>query len=357
MSDANRAIVPLGQRVIVASVNRQFAITEKLVGSIQTAQNLFDVFNVPLDGSFEEAIDKIRPNGLITIAAGRYILEAGVTITKPLRIKGAGRNESIIESSVAGTILCVETDGLFELEHIGIVRTGEQRGDLLSITTSKVHVNSCALVGPGITLIGGGHWFKGIRLAGKTIGIVNDTTVACCLTGIGIEGNAEINVHDSHFKENISGISFSDHAIGTAENNICSRNIGSGIIVRGISEVLLIGNSCKENANYGIFFQPSATGTAKNNICSQNKYTGIYVRAHSTVHLIGNRCEENGSAGISFSEPASGIVEKNICRLNKKKGISIKQVNPSTVFLNNNVCEGNGEWNMNKELADVGIGF
>lgn len=85
MSESSRAIVPLGQRGVVASVDRQFAITEKLVGRIQFAQNLLDVFNVPQDGSFEDAIDKIRPDGLITIAAGRYILEAGVTITHLLQ--------------------------------------------------------------------------------------------------------------------------------------------------------------------------------------------------------------------------------------------------------------------------------
>ena len=56
MSEDNRAIVPLGLRGVVASVNRQLAITEKLVGKIQSAQDLLDVFNMPQVGRFEDAI-------------------------------------------------------------------------------------------------------------------------------------------------------------------------------------------------------------------------------------------------------------------------------------------------------------
>lgn len=61
MSDDSRAIVPVGQRGVVASVSRQIAITEKVLGRIQTAQNLLDVLNIPQNSSFENvvfAIDK-----------------------------------------------------------------------------------------------------------------------------------------------------------------------------------------------------------------------------------------------------------------------------------------------------------
>jgi hypothetical protein len=80
MSDDSHAIVPLGQRGVVASVSRQIAITEKLLTRIQSVQNLLDVFNVPQDGSFEDTINRIHPDDSITIADGRYVLDVGATI-------------------------------------------------------------------------------------------------------------------------------------------------------------------------------------------------------------------------------------------------------------------------------------
>jgi hypothetical protein len=59
MSENSRAVMSLGQSGIVASIDRQLAITEKLVGSIQSAQRLLDVLKVPQDGSFEDACDAI----------------------------------------------------------------------------------------------------------------------------------------------------------------------------------------------------------------------------------------------------------------------------------------------------------
>src|SRR6185369_10903220 len=183
MSDDSRAIVPVGQRGVVASVSRQIAITEKVLGRIQSVQNLLDVFNVPADGTFEEAVQRVRPDGLITIAAGRYVLDVGITISKPLRIMGAGRDLSVIESSVKGTILSVETDGLFAMEDVGVLRAGEQTGNLLLISAREVVIKFCAVTGNSVH-DEYNNLLSGIRVGSCTAVLVEDTIVTRCDFGI-----------------------------------------------------------------------------------------------------------------------------------------------------------------------------
>lgn len=335
MSDDSRAIVPVGQRGVVASVSRQIAITGKLLGRILSVQNLLDVFNVPQDGSIEDAIIRIRPGGLISIAAGRYILDAGVTITKPLRIKGAGCGATIIESSVKGAILSVETDGLFAMENVGILKTGEHPGDLLSISVREVILKSCALTGNRIQGEVDEAW-GGIRVSDCTSGLVENTSVTRCWHGIIVEGSSKINLHCNCCEGNEhSGILFDDSSsIGLAENNICSRNEGCGIMVFGPSKVNLIGNFCEGNGWNGIAFFGSVIGTAENNICSRNEAHGIGVADQSEANLIGNLCEENKSSGIWFSDSSTGTAEKNQCVGND--GGSIFVAPSASAILKNN---------------------
>jgi hypothetical protein len=147
MSDKNRAIVAVGQRGVVASVTRQVTITEKLISRIQALQAIPDVFYVPQDGSIEEGISRVRPGGLISIGEGRFILDTPVVITKPLRIKGAGKKLTIIASSASEAAVLVNTDGLFHMEHVGIIKTGIQPGILISLASHEVILRSCAFTG------------------------------------------------------------------------------------------------------------------------------------------------------------------------------------------------------------------
>lgn len=337
MSDDNRAIVSVGQRGVVASVSRQIAITEKVLGRIQPDQNLLDVFNVPADGTFEEAVQRVRPGGLITIDAGRYILDVGVIISKPLKIKGMGSDLTVIESSVKGTILSVETDGLFAMENVGVLRAGEQTGNLLSISAREVVMKFCAVTGNSVR---GeyNNYLSGIRVGSSIVVLVEDTIVTCCDFGIVVGKCAEIMLQRNRCEMNRRpGILFSDSATGTAVNNICSRNNHAGILIEEQSVAILIGNHCEGNEVSGIMYYNS-TGTVENNSCNLNWYSGIEVNRQAKVNLIDNRCEQNRYAGISFYASA-GTAENNVCSRNTFYGIAVNQ---SEANLIGNRCEENG---------------
>lgn len=371
MSDNSRAIVPVGQRGVVASVRRQIAITEKLLGRIQSVQNLLDVFNVPQDGSFEEAIIRIRPGGLITIAAGRYILDAGVTINKPLRIMGADRDLTIIASSARGTILAVVTDGLFVMENVGILRTGEHPGGLVSISAREVLLKSCAFTGNRVE----GKkedWWGGLRFADCAVGVVEDSSVTCCLYGIIVERSADIQLQRNSCKNNLQvgillkeqskvqliankceengscGIRFFG-AAGKAEKNICRTNHLGGIQVAN-SKTILSGNCCEENGYCGISLRESSC-KVENNICRFNVMSGILVGYRSKVVLFGNQCIENRRYGIFVTGSVVVKVKNNICKLNITKGI---QVERSKAKLIGNLCEENG--NCGISFSEFAIG-
>lgn len=336
MNETGKQIV-LRRENSLAVVGRQLDIADRLLKERELALQV-DEFHVPADGTFEEAIKLVRPDGLISIAAGRYILEDGVTINKPLRIKGAGQDSTIIESSCSAIIICVNTEGSFAIENISILKSGEHLDDLVMILANNFNMKSCFLTGNSIDTISN-NWWGGIRIKGRTTGTLEDSCVIRCRNGIIVEGDSELKLIRNYCKENDSnGIFFATSAEGIAEKNICSNNKGSGILGSYNSKVKLIGNRCEENELSGITFSKSASGTAEYNICANNKI-GIWVRDHAKVYLDGNRCEKNDVAGIFFGDSATGSTQNNISRINKTSGIWI--AGQAKVDLIGNLCEVN----------------
>lgn len=181
MSETGKHLVPY-QKNAVAVVGRQLDITDRLLKERALAL-MVDKFNVPVDGTFEEAVQRVRPDGLITIDAGRYALEAGVTITKPLRIMGAGRDLTVISSSVKGTILSVETDGLFVMENVGVLKTGEDPGNIISVSAKDVVLKCCSVTGNNYKS-DFDDLLSGIRVSNCEQGLIEDSVVTNCDFGI-----------------------------------------------------------------------------------------------------------------------------------------------------------------------------
>lgn len=268
MSSNDNAIVPYSGGALVATVGRRLNIIDKLLQSRLSELIQCDAFYVPRDGSLELAVNMVQPNGLIVVTKGNYTLESAIVIDKPLRIVGAGSDSSIFTSSVAGNTITVDVDGVFYLEGITIKREQETTGNLLNVTASNVHINSCSFIG---NFIPGDDPWAGIWIDGNTSGLIEYVEVTRCRNGIVVHGKSVINLSSNRCVDNsFNGIRFAGQSIVTAENN-CSENNGQcGIWVANEASVTLIGNKCTKNKLYGILFESSSTGIQRENRCENN---------------------------------------------------------------------------------------
>lgn len=375
MNETNKQLVPV-QKNTLAVIKKQLDITDRLLKERALALTP-DVFNVPADGTFEEAVQRVRPDGLILIAAGRYVLEAGVKITKPLRIKGAGRDLTIIESFVEESIISVETGGAFHIEDVTIQRKSmhDVNGTnfstdlctpyehIILISVDNFFVKSCCVEGSGLIFDDVDETINdisGICVSGSSNGIIKNAIVTECAVGIFVKDNTEIALIDSLCEKNSNaGLLFVDSSSGIVEKNIfrmnggyidANCNYGSGVSVSGHSTATLIDNRFDYNGASGISFRNSATGFVKNNTSENNSGAGLLfedsssgmveknifrmngndgcygegprygggvsVSGRSNVTLIDNRCEDNCDFGICYRNTATGSVKNNICDRN-----------------------------------------
>lgn len=148
--------------------------------------------------------------------------------------------------------------------------------------------------------------------------------------GIGFVGSGRCDAETNE-------IWFFGEVAGTAEGNICSGNIETGICVSHNASPSILRNTCEEN-KWGIAFVDFATGTVEENTCRRNTETGICVSSRvASLNLLRNMCEKNKN-GIVHS--GQGTIEGNICRENIKYGICANSFFES-LNLFSNVCEDN----------------
>jgi parallel beta-helix repeat protein len=88
------------------------------------------------------------------------------------------------------------------------------------------------------------------------------------------------------------GIRYSGSAGGVARQNECSGNGWHGISVSDQAQPTLENNKCGDNSKAGIGYWENAGGVARGNECWKNKW-GIYVKATARPELVDNYCHDN----------------------------------------------------------------
>jgi parallel beta-helix repeat protein len=165
------------------------------------------------------------------------------------------------------------------------------------------------------------RWINGIVLHDSSVNIDN-CIVRNCLNdrtggGIIVSGNGKSNITNNICYNNQFGITFTNGARGTVNNNTCNEN------------------------NYsGIAFASKSSGIVTNNVCNRNKASGIFISGKKTqVKINKNICLENNDRGISLVYGASGTITNNICKQNQGTGIAFDTA--ASPSISNNECNGN----------------
>jgi nitrous oxidase accessory protein NosD len=158
---------------------------------------------VPSDYTdLQEAIDTIAPGGTITIASGTY--EAGLTLWKPVTLRGAGLEKTILKASanrgLVGSIIAGAIG--IQLENLAITTGGQ--GTALSIF-GQGRLSNVWIFENG---------FDGLGIAGPAIVEVHNSVISgngtwpeCSMdwvicNGIALSGQAQLKLTDSGIREN-----------------------------------------------------------------------------------------------------------------------------------------------------------
>jgi parallel beta-helix repeat protein len=185
--------------------------------------------------TLQEAIDALAPGGVIAIAAGEHL--GGLTIWKPLTLRGAGREEVKLKGAVS---LISEAQGV-QIEGV-------------TITDSA---------------------FTGLLLGGQAKATITNSQIS------GNEGN---------------GISIMwDSAQVTITNSQISGNEGNGIIMEGSAQVTITDSQISGNEENGIRMGDSTQATITNSKISGSEIFGIIMGGSAWAEIKGSIIEGNGT--------------------------------------------------------------
>jgi parallel beta-helix repeat protein len=206
---------------------------------------------VEADGSgdyptLEEALEEAPEEAFIFLGPGTYRLEQRLDVSEPLRLVGAGMDQTEIVSEAAGYVVRFSGDGPFAVEDITFRHEGGAVADVVIVRGGKVAFARCRFTG---AVRAGQEVKAGLRLRESTVGVVQD-----CVAeendgfGIAVEDEARPTVERNLCWENEqSGLLYSDGAGGEARQNECSENGYHGISVNDQAEPTLEGNVCTDN--------------------------------------------------------------------------------------------------------------
>lgn len=309
-----------------------------------------DKFYVPQDGTIEDAVATIQPGGTIKISAGRYVLKETLLIEKPLRLEGAGIENTFVVSTSSADLIRVMISGKFSVE--GLSFQYEEIIKPSSSDDNKKPLSSILRIDAGIADVSNckfaGHVnlkANGIALFGESRGCIKGNEVNNFFFGISSRMDTYAEFIGNRCEENLFGIALIGS--GSVADNFCRLNEQSGIIVNGEASPEIIRNRCEEN-KFGISFFDSSTGSATENVCRLNSEYGILVTGEASPVISNNRCEENES-GIVFSGSSSGSAMENVCRLNSWHGILV--TDEASPVISGNRCEENNVCNWHKSYG------
>jgi parallel beta-helix repeat protein len=287
--------------------------------------------------SLEQAVRQAAEGATIFLDPGTYRLQDPLEIGKPLRLMGAGIDQTAIVSSAEGYVIRFHGDGPFMAEELTFRHEGGREADVVAVQSGEISFSRCRFTGAVYAAETGR---AGLRISGDTTGVVRDcVAVENDSDGILIEGRATPTLEGNVCSNNkADGISYFDYAGGTARENECREN-GVGILLAERSNPTLEDNLCLDNDGIGIAYYGDADGFARWNTCSRNQI-GIGVSERARPILDENGCTDNQLFGIAYAGNTGGQARQNECARNGAGIILAENADPQ---LDANNCHDNLE--------------
>jgi parallel beta-helix repeat protein len=292
--------------------------------------------------SLEAAVQAADPGSTIALDAGTYQLAGPLELDKPLRLKGAGIDQTTIVGTAEGQVVLFTSPGLFAAEEITFRHEGTAWARVVTVDGGEIDVFRCRFTGaiwdPDQEKGG-----DGLLLWGNTTGSVRESLFEENeLNGIELQDQSQPLLEGNTVANNgQSGIVYFDDSGGVARHNDCSGNQLHGISVNKQSQPTLEGNTCRSNGEVGIRYSGTAGGEARQNEVTENGLHGIVVNDQAQPTLQENVCTGNLQSGIVYFGDSGGLARANQCTGNAMHGIGVQERAMPT--LEENICTGNSE--------------
>jgi len=216
----------------------------------------------------------------------------------------------------------------------------------------------------GFTVTGPSFGFsRGVLING-----FNGTTVkGGIITGF-TNGVRAFTANNSHIIDIVitnnsgDGIRFSNSDNNEVINCTCSNNGGNGVIFRNDSDLNVLKNSTlTKNINSGIQIRGSSVNDSsdnvvKDNIVSQNMLRGIFLTRQANNNVVqDNTSTKNERSGVTITQNSdNNTVKDNILTKNKTNGITIFRDSDNN-DVRGNIIKGNLENGIDVGFFDVGV--
>lgn len=257
------------------------------------------------------ALIDAQPGDVVQLAAGRYILNDGLSLdVDRVTLRGAGPDASILDfkgQKAAGEGLLVTSDDVvlrgFAVE--------DARGDAIKSKGADRIVYHDLRV----------EWTGGPKETNGAYGIypVSSTDVlidrivarGASDAGIYVGQSKNIVVRNSTAEMNVAGIEIENSYNADVHDNVATRNTG-GILVFDLPDLPQMGGHSVRIFNNRIVNNTTANFAPKGNIvASVPSGTGVMVMANRNVHVFGNTIGENSTSNVMVAAYKRPFTDKN----------------------------------------------
>ncbi|HEX7255664.1 MAG TPA: right-handed parallel beta-helix repeat-containing protein [Gaiellaceae bacterium] len=325
--------------------------------------------------AFADAVANAPAGSEIVLKPGLH--EGGVTLDRPLHIRGEGRRDAVITAEDAPAIVCESATG--SIANVTIRRTGSGEVAAVEVRAGRPEIEDCTIEseGSGILacnagdpqvrrcLIRGGSE-NGIEIVDDARGTYSENEIADTVApGIGMQtskspvvranrihgcqdaailvlgGGGEPLIEDNEIFENATaGLYVSEGASFVARNNQFHDGREAGVVITGGSAGTLEGNEISGSTTVGIAIDAGSTPVVRRNRISGGSNVGVYVHDDGGGTIEDNDIFGNQEGGVWISDGAGPSVHRNRIHDHPSSGVIVRE--GGTGVLEDNEVWANG---------------
>ena len=288
--------------------------------------------------TLQEAVDAIAPGGTITLAPGTY--ETGLTIWKSVTIRGAGRDQTVLQSP-EGTWLGVSV--IAGVSGVVVEEMSVRRAEFGLEIFGQAELRQLDILA---------HDGIGVKVVGSAQVIINDCTISEDEKGILVTDLAQVTlIGCTVSKSEWAGLEMQDSTRVTLTECTISGNDTFGLRVWDSAQVALTDCNITGQRGDGILVSQSTQVTLTECTVSGNKDGGINVNDSAQVTLTGCTISGNGDGilvyDVAWMKVRNCVISDNsewgVTAALRKCGTSSRDDFNGQVVLENNKISRNGK--------------
>jgi parallel beta-helix repeat protein len=323
----------------------------------------------------QSAINQAQAGAVICLAPGTW--DENLVIAKPLTLRGAGKEQTVISGAVNNKIILqigseelvvspevikvkiedlkiAEGKGCEEFPTrcaLGIAALGR-----VEVTITNVQISNNEGSGIGVCCLAqvtifnshisrNSRWSVGIygpAVIGPPKVTIQNSQISGSFIGIamGLEGSAQVTVQNSQISGNRDGLWVAGSNQVTLTDTAISGNELRGLLVWGSATVSLQNSTISGNELHGLLVLDSATVSLQNSTISGNELHGLLVSDSATVSLQNSTISGNRGDGLVVRGSAIVSLQNSIVSGNGEEGLIVWD--SATVEVRGSTLEGNG---------------